>query len=102
MSANATVATAAIPARKDTERGHRIRVLFGYIVSIALIAGVFTYGFNYYTLDSTERPFSPKHALLKPSGSIGVKLGFLGVAMFLAIFLYPLRKRWAWLSRQGS
>jgi hypothetical protein len=102
MSANATVATAAIPARKDPERGHRIRVLFGYIVSIALIAGVFTYGFNYYTLDSTERPFSPKHALLKPSGSIGVKLGFLGVAMFLAIFLYPLRKRWAWLSRQGS
>ena len=43
-----------------------------------------------------------KHALLKPSGKIGVKLGFLGVAMFLAIFLYPLRKHWAWLSRQGS
>jgi hypothetical protein len=102
MSANATITTAAIPARKDPERGHRIRVLFGYIISITLIAGIFIYGFNYYTLNSTERPFSAKHVLLKPSGSIGVKLGFLGVAMFLAIFLYPLRKRWAWLSRQGS
>lgn len=102
MSTNATIATAVIPARKDPERGHRIRVLLGYIISITLITGVFIYGFNYYTLDSTERPFSPKHVLLKPSGSTGVKLGFLGVAMFLAIFLYPLRKRWAWLSRQGS
>jgi hypothetical protein len=58
--------------------------------------------FNYYTLNAAERPFSPKHALLKPSGAIGVKLGMLGLAMFLAIFLYPLRKRWAWLGRQGS
>jgi hypothetical protein len=31
-----------------------------------------------------------------------VKLGMLGLAMFLSIFLYPLRKRWAWLGRQGS
>ncbi|HZQ71241.1 MAG TPA: hypothetical protein VFA68_22140 [Terriglobales bacterium] len=101
MSANATIAT-AIPVRKDPERGHRTRVLLGYLVSATLIAGIFIYGFNYYTLDSTERPFSPKHVLLKPSGSVGVKLGFLGLAMFLVIFLYPLRKRWAWLSRQGS
>ena len=33
---------------------------------------------------------------------MGLKLGFLGFAMFLVIFLYPLRKRWAWLGRQGS
>jgi hypothetical protein len=31
-----------------------------------------------------------------------VKLGMLGLGMFLCIFLYPLRKRWAWLGRQGS
>jgi hypothetical protein len=74
----------------------------GYLIAIALIAGIFAYGFNYYTLNSTERPFSTKHALLKPSGTIGVKLGMLGLAMFLCIFLYPLRKRWAWLGRQGS
>jgi hypothetical protein len=26
----------------------------------------------------------------------------MGLAMFLAIFVYPLRKKWLWLSRQGS
>src|SRR5579864_9595024 len=26
----------------------------------------------------------------------------LGLLMFLVIFLYPLRKRWAWLGKQGS
>ena len=26
----------------------------------------------------------------------------MGLAMFLAIFVYPLRKKWPWLSRQGS
>ena len=108
MSTNAT-ATATVrlatPMAKpvpDLEKGHRVRLFLGYLFAIALVAGIFAYGFNYYTLDSTERPFSPKHALLKPSGAIGVKLGMLGLGMFLCIFLYPLRKRWAWLGRQGS
>jgi hypothetical protein len=106
MSANATATVRlATPAAKpvpDIERGHRVRLFLGYAIAIALVAGIFAYGFNYYTLNSTERPFSPKHALLKPSGAIGVKLGMLGLGMFLCIFLYPLRKRWAWLGRQGS
>jgi hypothetical protein len=106
MSANATATVRlATPAAKpvpDIEKGHRVRLFLGYAIAIALVAGIFAYGFNYYTLNSTERPFSPKHALLKPSGAIGVKLGMLGLGMFLCIFLYPLRKRWAWLGRQGS
>jgi hypothetical protein len=104
MSANATAvrlatATQSVP---DADRGHRARLFVGYLIAIALIVGIFSYGFNYYTLNTAERPFSPKHALLKPSGAIGVKLGMLGLGMFLCIFLYPLRKRWAWLGRQGS
>ena len=106
MSANATATARLVPATAkpvpDVERGHRVRLFTGYLIAIALIAGIFAYGFNYYALNSTERPFSTKHALLKPSGTIGVKLGMLGLAMFLCIFLYPLRKRWAWLGRQGS
>jgi hypothetical protein len=66
-----------------------------------LITSLAVYGFSYYTLSSSERPFSPKHAALRPSGVIGIKLGILGVLMFLTIFLYPLRKRWPWLMRQG-
>lgn len=110
MSANTTIAVTAsarlatTPAKPiaNTEKGHRVRLFIGYLLAIALVVGIFAYGFNYYTLNSSERPFSPKHALLKPSGAIGVKLGMLGLGMFLCIFLYPLRKRWAWLGRQGS
>ena len=101
-AANARLATATAKPVADVEKGHRTRLFLGYLIAIALVAGIFAYGFNYYTLSSTERPFSPKHVLLKPSGVIGVKLGMLGLAMFLCIFLYPLRKRWAWLARQGS
>ena len=101
MSANAAVATATIPARNG-ERAHRIRLVCGYVLLIALIAGLAVYGFDYYTLGSADRPFSAKHHVLRPSGAIGIKLGFMGLTMFLAIFVYPLRKKWLWLSRQGS
>lgn len=101
MSANATVATAVIPAQQ-VDPGHRVRLVSGYVIAIALIVALSVYGFSYYTLGSADRPFSPKHVLLKPSGIIGLRLGFLGLAMFFTIFLYPLRKYWAWLGRQGS
>jgi hypothetical protein len=102
MSANAAVATAVIPATIDKERGHRLRVMVGYSIVVCVTVAIAVYGFSYYTLSQADRPFSPKHAILRPSGSIGLKLGFLGLAMFLTIFLYPLRKHWAWLGRQGS
>jgi hypothetical protein len=103
MSANAT---AVAPIRAVTvgngERAHRLRMVAGYVLAVALLVTIAVYGFDYYRLGATERPFSPKHALLKPSGAIGLKLGFLGMFVFFAIFLYPLRKRWPWLMRQGS
>ena len=106
MSTQATAATrvGVAPAKPvvDKEKGHRTRLAIGYMLATALVVGIFAYGFNYYTLNTAERPFSPKHVLLRPSGSVGVKLGMFGLAMFLVIFLYPLRKRWAWLGKQGS
>jgi hypothetical protein len=101
MSANAEVFSGVLSVR-DQDRGHRIRLVIGYAFAITLIVGLLAYGFDYYTLSSMERPFSAKHHLLRPSGRIGLNLGFLGVAMFFSIFLYPLRKHWTWLSRQGS
>src|SRR5208283_3037777 len=102
MSANAAVATAAIAATSRKRDAHHLRLVAGYVIAISLTIAIAVYGFNYYTLSQADRPFSTKHAVLKPSGAVGLKLGFLGLAMFLAIFLYPLRKRWAWLGRQGS
>ena len=86
----------------DRERSHRWRLVVGYVLAIALVVAVAAYGFDYYTLDATHRPLSPKHAALKPSGALGLKLGIFGLLLFLAIFMYPLRKRWRWLGRQGN
>lgn len=98
---NATIATAVMPA-VDRERPHRWRLYAGYLLAIALVVALAAYGLDYYTLGAAHRPLSPKHAALKPSGAIGLKLGIFGLLLFCAIFLYPIRKRWKWLSRQGS
>ncbi len=101
MSANASVATAVAPVQ-NRERGHRSRVAAGYFLFATLVLALTVYGFDYYTLGSADRPFSPKYAALRPSGTIGLKLGWLGVFMFLIIFLYPLRKHWSWLMKKGN
>ena len=98
---NATVSSAVI-AISNKDRSHRARLIAGWVVAVLLVVGLAAYGYDYYTLSSAARPFSPKHAVLRPSGTIGLKLGFLGLGMFLAIFIYPLRKKWPWLARQGS
>src|SRR6201987_94138 len=102
MSTQVTVATAGSLQAQDQERSHRRRVIAGYILFITLIVALTVHGFDYYSLGAADRPFSPKHHALRPSGRIGVNLGILGFAMFLVIFLYPLRKRWNWLRLQGN
>jgi len=98
---NATITIAVLPA-VEPERSHRRPLLVGYVLAIALVLVLVVYGFDYYTLDAAHRPFSSKHAVLKPSGTIGLKLGELAFLLFCTIFLYPLRKHWRWLSRQGT
>lgn len=85
----------------DSEKMHRARLRLSYVLSAALVVALTSYGLDYYLLDSAHRPFSPKHHLLRPSGSLGLTLGLFGLAIFVVIFLYPLRKRWPWLKRQG-
>jgi len=101
MSQSATI-QAAVLTRDTPQRKHQRRLIAGWILSAAFVAFFSIYGFSYYTLSPIERPFSPKHALLRPSGPIGVNLGVFGVLMFFVIFLYPLRKRWGWLGKQGN
>ena len=100
-TAPAPIPAAIAVATQNVDAGHKLRMLIGYVIAIALIVGILGYGFDYYTAGANDRPFMAKHHLLRPSGRIGVKLGILGFCMFCVIFLYPLRKRWAWLGRQG-
>jgi|HubBroStandDraft_6_1064221.scaffolds.fasta_scaffold00283_8 hypothetical protein len=101
MSAEAAIRTAML-AREDAERGHRLRVKLAWLLALAVVLIIGGYGFNYYTLSAIDRPYSPKFDQLKPSGTIGIKLGMLGVFLFFLIHLYPLRKKWGWLARQGN
>src|SRR5260370_22973499 len=101
MSASATIGTAIVP-REDAEKGHRTRVFLAWMQALAVGLVSAGYGWNYYPLSAAERPFSAKHQLLRHSGTIGIKLGMLGVLMFFLIYLYPLRKKWGWLGRMGN
>jgi hypothetical protein len=92
--------TAAVAS--NPERGHRLRILLASVTSAAFLLLLALYGADYYWLSVAERPHSPKHALLRPSGAIGIKLGILGVVLFFMIYLYYFRKRWKWLNRIGS
>ncbi|KAA6464765.1 hypothetical protein DYQ86_02035 [Acidobacteria bacterium AB60] len=94
--------TLALSAQKSAERGHLARVRTAALSSVLFLIGLCVYGFNYYTLPLEERPYSPKHELLRPSGLIGINLGILGTVLFFIIFLYALRKIWPWLGRIGT
>lgn len=88
--------------KRNKGTGHRIRVILACVASIVLVASIAIYGANYYILPLDQRPFSDKHELLKPSGSIGLNLGVLGTVLFFIIFLYALRKVIPWLGRFGT
>ncbi len=101
MSASVSVRSAVL-ARDDAERGHRTRLFLAWMLALAVVLVIGGYGYDYYTLSAAQRPFSPKHDILDPSGTIGIRLGMLGVLMFFLIYLYPLRKKWGWLGRKGN
>jgi len=60
------------------------------------------FGLHYYVLPISERVRAPLHPLLKPSGLVGQSAGVLAFALFLFMYLYPLRKRVRSLSFLGS
>ena len=97
-----SIATATVKVHSDPEKTHRVLLVWGYAFFILLLVALAAYGFDYYRLDPGQRALSIKHEVLKPSGEIGLKLGYLGLAMFFTIFLYPIRRRWQWLSSKGS
>jgi hypothetical protein len=101
MTAPTTFAPSAVTI-SDAGKQHRRLVMMICALGLSVLVALALYGADYYSLSQADRPFSPKHHLLKPSGAVGINLGVLGVLLLCGIFLYPLRKRWAWLHKQGS
>jgi hypothetical protein len=97
-----TLAVATPTPNYTAEQRHRIRLRWGYLIFLALLLALAAYGIDYYRMDAAGRACSAKHLLLKPSGSVGLRLGYVGLAMFCVIFLYPLRRRWQWLGQVGN
>lgn len=104
MSLLQTPLAAAPPVRRkgNKELGHRIRVTIAILASLSFLAAIAVYGAGYYILPLSQRPYSDKHELLKPSGTIGIELGVVGTVLFFIIFLYALRKVIPFLSRWGT
>src|SRR5258708_13300966 len=102
MTTSVSVPQAMAAAVGDGEKGQRGRLRIAYMIAMGLTLIQLAYGLNYYILSQAERAISPKHMFLKPSGIIGLRLGMIGFVLFLIVYLYPLRKVWPWLGRQGN
>jgi hypothetical protein len=90
------------PGAGSSERGHHIRLLLAWSVALFVIVTLGAYGFPYYRLTLEDRPLSPLHPLLRPSGTVGLRLGMFGFLLFCIMFLYPVRKHVKWLANMGK
>jgi hypothetical protein len=90
------------PNAGSSERGHHIRLLIAWGVALFVIVALGAYGFSYYRLGLGDRPLSPLHPVLRPSGTVGLRLGMLGLLLFCIMFLYPVRKHVKWLASFGK
>lgn len=86
------------PAGQPRPRKRRMPVLILLGVLIVINLG----GLPYYLLSQAQRVRSPLHPWLKPTGYIGQSAGLTALALFLFMWLYPLRKKFRWLEFTGS
>lgn len=89
--ASAVTKTAAIPAERPPLPVRAARIA-GWTTFFALGA-LAVFAFPYYTEPLARKVRDPLHAWFKPSGTVGQALGLLAFALFLFLWLYPLRKK---------
>ena len=97
-----TVLTAAPRKSQPAVTLHRMAVCALAAILFGIFIYVFAVGLSYYFLPLTDRPFHPLHRELRPSGRVGLGFGIFSTILFAAIYVYPLRKRWAWLRAIGT
>jgi hypothetical protein len=66
------------------------------------LAAICVAGAPYYLQPMAARVRNPWHVWLRSSGYIGQSAGLLALALFLFLWLYPLRKKFRWLAWTGA
>lgn len=90
----------AVRARPDRRARWK---LWAWLLGIALPLGIINLlGAPYYTADMATRVRHPWHTMLRPSGTVGLTAGIAAVAIFIFLWLYPLRKKHRRLAFLGS
>lgn len=93
-----SMTTSRPAAPRAVSRANHIILAAATVVLVAAnVAGA-----NYYRLPMAERVRSPMHVYLRPAGSVGQTAGILAVAIFIFLWLYPLRKKFRGLAWMGS
>src|SRR5512145_2146315 len=85
------------PAPRARRRGRVVLVLL-----LTALAAVCAVGARYYLEPMAARVRNPLHPWLKSSGYIGQSAGLLALALFLFLWLYPVRKKFRWLAFTGA
>lgn len=86
------------PLRAEPRPSGR-KALFLFVTALVALCVA---GTPYYTGSMGERLRSPLHPWFKPAGYIGQSAGLLALAIFLFLWLYPLRKKFRWLAFTGT
>jgi hypothetical protein len=78
-----------------------ITLILGLLAMGALVACLL-WGWNYYMLTASQRPFHPLYNLLRPGGRAGLIWGVLGTLLILFNLSYLLRRHLIGWHRLGS
>jgi len=89
------------PSTRSQQRGRPLATAVAALFIILLVV-LNIYGLPYYLEQRADQVRDPMHAWLKPSGWLGQGAGVLALAIFLFLWLYPLRKKFRWLAFTGS
>jgi hypothetical protein len=101
MSTSILTSVTTLP-RAPTDSGHKRIVTGCAVAAILATVALLVYGLRYYLTAPLNRPYHPRHLMLRSSGTIGWWLGIGGLVLFFLIILYPIRKKWKWLGRIGN
>jgi len=101
-SAVPAVAAKSEPWLTPKALSHVLVLAGAFCTTVALIVLIGFDGWEYYRAPLGSRGYLPQHALLRPSGPVGLTLGIAGVVSMLCTLPYALRKRWKRLARLGT